>query len=225
MRRLKTNAETSPLMIIFGVVIIGLLIFFGARYYINKNKEPLVVNPIEENTTSTSTVYVEKFNGTLTGGVNLTDGMDLTIQNPVEPVEEGKSLVKVIYPNRTLTPGIILPFDAEEICTEGYQENIGEISQSTKDEVFRRYLLSPNQPDGAFQIDALIPLSLGGGKDVRNLWPQPAEPKPGYHEKDQLEEYYYNQVCEGKMSLNEAQSNLITNWFQGYVDAYTEGGF
>ena len=49
-----------------------------------------------------------------------------------------------------------------------------------------------------------------------NLWPEAATPKPGFHEKDKVENYLHDQVCDGKITLKEAQIEIATNWLNVY---------
>jgi hypothetical protein len=65
-------------------------------------------------------------------------------------------------------------------------------------------------------VDHLISLELGGSNSIANLWPEAAEPTPGYHQKDQVENYLHQQVCDGKMSLHDAQFQIATNWLNVY---------
>ena len=224
---LNKKAEVNTYIIIAAVVVIGLILFLGVRYFFFNNQEPLNVTQINDSTISTSIQTIAVKNGTpIPGGVNLSDGTNLVLKNPIENVNNtNKTLVKVIYPNRTMTPGDVMSINITEICVSGYSDSIRDVSQATKDAVYREYLLSPEQPEGAFEIDHLIPLSIGGSNDIKNLWPQPVDPRPGYKEKDRLETYYHKQVCDGKMDLEEAQAIMANNWFQGYVDVYTAGGF
>jgi len=39
---------------------------------------------------------------------------------------------------------------------------------------------------------------------------------PGFHEKDQVENYLHDQVCGGAMSLPEAQGAIASNWLDVY---------
>jgi hypothetical protein len=48
---------------------------------------------------------------------------------------------------------------------------------------------------GEYEVDHLVPLEIGGGNDIANLWPQAAAPPPGFHEKDRVENYLHDQVC------------------------------
>jgi hypothetical protein len=61
-----------------------------------------------------------------------------------------------------------------------------------------------------------VALEIGGSNDIANLWPEAAEPRPGFHEKDLVENYLHDQMCAGTMSLLEAQRAIATNWLDVY---------
>jgi hypothetical protein len=46
--------------------------------------------------------------------------------------------------------------------------------------------------------------------------PEAAAPPPGFHEKDQVENYLHDQVCSGRMNLIDAQRAIATNWLDVY---------
>ena len=57
---------------------------------------------------------------------------------------------------------------------------------------------------GEYEVDHLISLELGGSNDISNLWPEAANPKPGFHKKDSVDNYLHDQVCSGAISLQDA---------------------
>ena len=68
-----------------------------------------------------------------------------------------------------------------------------------------------------YQIDHLIPLSLGGHPtDVKNMWPQVLLAKWSARRKDYLEQVMHDKVCKGEVSLKEAQDMFRTDWIEGY---------
>jgi hypothetical protein len=49
--------------------------------------------------------------------------------------------------------------------------------------------------------------------DIKNLWLEPATPTPGFHQKDQFENFEHDQVCKGSISAAEAQSRMVSDWY------------
>jgi hypothetical protein len=84
-----------------------------------------------------------------------------------------------------------------------------------KDAVYAEYGIASHAP-GQYEVDHLISLELGGSNDIANLWPEPADPRPGFHEKDRVENYLHDQICGGALSLQDAQTRIATNWFEIY---------
>lgn len=117
-------------------------------------------------------------------------------------------------PDAACTPGSVFP-DAtkEHVCTPGYTSQVRNVPESVKDEVYAAYGVTSHEP-GQYEVDHLVPLELGGSNDIANLWPEPADPRPGFHEKDQVENYLNSQVCDGAMSLQEAQSLIAHDWYK-----------
>src|SRR5947208_7386824 len=114
------------------------------------------------------------------------------------------------------TPGAIFP-DAtkEKICVPGYASSVRDVPQSLKNKVYNEYGITQHVA-GQYEVDHLVSLQLGGSNDIANLWPEAASPKPGFHEKDQVENYLHDQVCSGAISLKEAQIEIATNWLAVY---------
>jgi hypothetical protein len=65
---------------------------------------------------------------------------------------------------------------------------------------------------GQYEVDHLVSLELGGSNDIANLWPEPAEPRPGFHEKDTVENWLHAQVCKGAITVENAQHAIATDW-------------
>jgi hypothetical protein len=119
-------------------------------------------------------------------------------------------------PDHACTPGAIFP-DAtkDQICTSGYSSNVRNVPDSVKNQAYAEYGIASHTP-GQYEVDHLISLELGGSNDIANLWPEPADPKPGFHEKDKVENYLHDQVCNGSMSLQDAQYKIANDWFTVY---------
>ncbi len=88
--------------------------------------------------------------------------------------------------------------------------------ESEKNDVYAEYGISSHST-GQYEVDHLISLELGGSNDIANLWPEAANPRPGFHEKDQVENYLHDQVCSGKLSLQQAQQEIATDWQSVYA--------
>lgn len=127
---------------------------------------------------------------------------------------------KGTYPDPSLTPGVIDPTETKEaLCVPNHTKNMRHVTLAMKKEVFRRYGLSYDErEEGALEVDHFIPLVLGGANVVENLWPEPALPRPGFHEKDIVEVYLHHRVCHGEISLAEAQEAIRKDWYAAYEE-------
>lgn len=114
------------------------------------------------------------------------------------------------------TPGAIITTATEDaICKSGYASSVRNVPQSEKNQVFAEYGITSHAP-GQYEVDHLVSLELGGSNEIANLWPEAASPKPGFHEKDKVENYLHEQVCSGAIALKEAQIEIATNWLAVY---------
>ncbi|MBA2285173.1 MAG: HNH endonuclease [Ktedonobacteraceae bacterium] len=114
------------------------------------------------------------------------------------------------------TPGALLPQGTKDaICQSGYSRSVRNVPISEKDQVYAEYGIASRAP-GEYEVDHLVSLELGGSNDISNLWPELASPQPGFHQKDQVENYLHAQVCSGAISLKEAQIEIATNWLAVY---------
>lgn len=131
--------------------------------------------------------------------------------------QEANCTVNGPLPDADCTPGAVFP-DAtrEEICVSGYSKTVRKVSTSLKKKVFAQYGVSYPVPFGSYEIDHLIPLSLGGNNDIANLWPKSAEPFPGFYEKNITGNYLLQEVCEGNVSLHIAQEQIAKDWVNIY---------
>ncbi|MGE5073481.1 MAG: HNH endonuclease [Anaerolineae bacterium] len=119
-------------------------------------------------------------------------------------------------PDAACTPGAAFA-DAtvEKICQPGYSSEARNVPTSLKNKVYAEYGILSHEP-GQYEVDHLVSLELGGSNEIANLWPEAAEPRPGFHEKDKVENYLHDQVCSGKISLQQAQIQEATNWLAIY---------
>lgn len=135
-------------------------------------------------------------------------------------------------PDPKLTPGVATNETAATLCKKTFHTaDVRTVTESEKNEVYRRYGLKPNtgyctprpyktkkgkKIKQGCEVDHLISLEIGGANDIENLWPQPYTENPGAHDKDKLENWLHKQVCTGKMTLPEAQKAIATDWFAEY---------
>lgn len=128
-------------------------------------------------------------------------------------------------PDPACTPGdVFASTTISEICVKGYSSRVRDVSTATKQEVYRRYGIM-HHATGEYEVDHLIPLELGGSNDIANLFPQSANPKPGFHEKDQVENYLRDQACNGSMKLSQVQAAIANDWKIFWPIRYSGFGF
>lgn len=121
-----------------------------------------------------------------------------------------------LYPNPELTPGDVFPgVTSREVCVSGYSKSVRAVSSEEKALAYQRYGLT-NTP-GQHEVDHFISLELGGSNDIKNLWPEPYEPRPGAHEKDTVENALHAEVCAGRMALSQAQTIISQDWYAYYL--------
>ena len=114
------------------------------------------------------------------------------------------------------TPGAIFSTATKDaICVSGYARTVRNVPESEKIQAYDEYGVT-HHTTGEFEVDHLVSLELGGSNDIANLWPEAASPTPGFHEKDKVENYLHDQVCNGSISLQQAQIEIATNWLTVY---------
>jgi hypothetical protein len=101
--------------------------------------------------------------------------------------------------------------DVSVACQQSTRER-RSVSSGIRRQAFAEYGLTYPPVPGAFEVDHLIPLELGGDNTIANLWPEAAEPTPGFQEKDKVENYLHHQVCAGILHLADAQRLIATDW-------------
>ena len=81
-------------------------------------------------------------------------------------------------------------------------------------QVFAAYRIGYPPRTGAYELDHLIPLELGGGNAATNLWPQPYHRGTGSADvKDHLENHLHALVCSGQVRLVAAQTAMAGDWW------------
>jgi hypothetical protein len=133
--------------------------------------------------------------------------------------EYRKNSKVIVYPDPTKTPGSVFPnVTKADICVSGYSATVRSVSESQKKGIFESYGVQLPVKPGEYEVDHFISLQLGGTNNDDNLWPEPAEPRPGFHEKDIVENYLKKLVCDGNISLREAQDRIKSDWHKEYLN-------
>ena len=150
---------------------------------------------------------------------SLGTGQDAFKASPVVAASPTASVVAaasgVAMPDARLTPGAVFDVTAAQVCVPGYSKSVRDVTTATKDQVYKTYGIT-SHAEGQYEIDHLVPLEIGGSNDIRNLWPEPAEPRPGFHEKDKLEDALHALICNGKLEIGEAQQEVMRDWYLSY---------
>jgi len=127
-------------------------------------------------------------------------------------------------PDPQLTPGDVLTTSRDDVCRPGWSKSVRHVSEGTKRAVFAAYGIAGNHrgecgtsPEGC-EIDHLTSLELGGSNDPKNLWPESYDRAREWnaHVKDQLENELHRMVCDGEMTLEDAQAIIAKDWIAAY---------
>lgn len=121
-----------------------------------------------------------------------------------------------LLPDPKITPGHVFDVTIQDICTPGYSKKVRAVTAKLKRQAYAQYGITSWKP-GDYEVDHLIPLSLGGSNSIRNLWPQSYKTSPwNAHVKDVLERRLHRLVCAGKVDLKTAQQEIATDWIKAY---------
>lgn len=121
--------------------------------------------------------------------------------------------------DKSCTPGaVFVGATKDQVCKSGYSSSVRDVSESTKNAVYAEYGITTHT-SGQYEVDHLVSLELGGSNDISNLWPEAANPTPGFHEKDGIENSLHDKVCSGSLPLATAQNQIASNWLAIYQDS------
>jgi hypothetical protein len=124
--------------------------------------------------------------------------------------------VKGPLPDRGCTPGaVFINATKAKVCTPGYSKSVRNVPAKLKRAVYAEYGIR-HHIRGSYEVDHLVSLELGGSNDESNLWPEAAKPKPGFHQKDALENQLHDLICNGMMRLSTAQHRIAKDWLAEY---------
>ena len=149
------------------------------------------------------------------------DASEMPGSRPVQLPPLHYDPARAVLPDSHLTPGDAFPgVTAADICSLGWSSAHRHVTAADRAKVYAEYPNSAHTCACAWggadccEVDHLIPLELGGSNDIKNLWPQPVDPRPGSLEKDQLENDLHERVCKGSLSLSEAQQCIASQWVE-----------
>lgn len=106
------------------------------------------------------------------------------------------------------------------ICVAGWSERARPLLSYTSP--IKRQLMKlagvPLSQSKNYELDHDISIEIGGSPtDLKNLWLQSYVTKPwNAHVKDKLEDRLHTLVCSGKITLEEAQRSISSNWIDAY---------
>lgn len=120
-----------------------------------------------------------------------------------------------VTPDPKLTPGAAATTDVRLICKNGYAKSVRHTSGKLKAKIYREYGIDKRA--GHYEIDHLVPLSIGGADVAANLWPESYETRPWNAAiKDRLEARLHHLVCDEGLDIQEAQKAIAENWIDAY---------
>lgn len=125
-------------------------------------------------------------------------------------------------PDRRCSPGAIYS-DATlaMICTPGYSSEVRNVPESEKTQVYAEYGIPRSHYSRPYEVDHIVSLELGGSNDIANLYPEAAaNPSPGFHVKDRLENKLHSLVCSRQLALGTVQRAIASNWVVLYKHVY-----
>jgi len=136
-------------------------------------------------------------------------------RRPVQPIP-----TYAVLPDPQLTPGAVLAVTKEQVCAPGYAAVVAKLKKEvarSKAEVYQRYGIK-SHGWGEYQINALVPLELGGSAEITNLFPLAYGGQPwNAMLKDRLDDLLVKQVCSGEVKLDVAQAEEGNDWTKAYT--------
>jgi hypothetical protein len=114
-----------------------------------------------------------------------------------------------------LTLGAAFDVTLHDISSPGYSKKVRHVTSELKREVFAEAGITEHLP-GEYEVDHLIPLSIGGSNSTKNLWPESYRTVWNARVKDRLEDRLHALVIRGKLDLKTAQHEIATDWTAAY---------
>jgi hypothetical protein len=117
-------------------------------------------------------------------------------------------------PDSYATPGAATRATAKQICAADFEAGAKPVASWQRSAALTRYGIRPESFTG--ELDHLVPVALGGSNDPENLWPMQGQGDMTPQAKARLAEKLKAMVCEGKMSLKDAQNAFKKDWTRAY---------
>jgi len=117
-------------------------------------------------------------------------------------------------PNNMYTPGKADKVDVKQLCAATFESSVKPMADWQKSEALTRYGVRPETFNG--DLEHLVPVSLGGTNDPDNLYPFHPQGEYTVEAKQHLAAKLHELVCDGKMSLKQAQDVFKKDWTKGY---------
>lgn len=198
--------------VVFVIGLAGAIALGSTRIHPNTSiVSPLPIQQVATPSANVASVSAQITTTDVTGATDVLLG-SRTKTTGCKYVMDGTSAL----PDPACTPGAIFQgVTVAQLCASGYTtKTVRDVPLSTKQAVYAEYGIT-SYSRGEFEVDHLIALEDGGSNDIANLWPQPASPTPGFHQKDVLETQLHNELCSGAISFTQAWSEL-KNWVEAY---------
>lgn len=100
-------------------------------------------------------------------------------------------------------------------CKSGYTSLLRNVTAAKEAAVYAEYGVASHRP-GQYEVDHLIPLEAGGSNSIANLFPEAARPRPGFHEKDRVEDQLHARVCDDHADYRSLQRQIARDWTRLY---------
>jgi hypothetical protein len=120
-----------------------------------------------------------------------------------------------------LNPAVTQSTIYATICRSGWTRTVRPaVSVTEPEKLASMRAYGDRAAPSRYEYDHLVPLELGGAvNDSRNLWPEPNYTGVmGFYRnpKDELENALNHLVCNGRMSLSQAQRLIATDWVSAF---------
>jgi hypothetical protein len=134
-------------------------------------------------------------------------------------------------PDHDRTPGYVRgDLSASQICATKWGSDARFVTAKMKQDAIAAYAFDVSAcPFTVYkgkrvhrlEIDHLVPRSLGGADDERNLWNK-SQQAFGAHKKDRLETELHKRLCQNPsdQQLGEYQQKFEANWISLYYEIY-----